>query len=264
MKIGNVVQIGCGGTGSWLAEPLARMLAFNPAAKGASLTLVDGDMYEPKNAERQACGSGLAAPQAKAQATHVRLRLALGHPATNVVAAPVAQYVGGRDIASLVVNRRTTPDAPVVVIFAVDNSATVKQGLDALDALKPTDPWLAIVPGNGLDQGMVSVYGKMAGAQIGRDPRLLYDNYRNPEDRVPGGGCSALAPSTPQLLVANMGAAFGVLSALQNWLDGQQVAWGWSFNIRQGRAWTTGTFACPTPGMLDAALAVAITGYPTA
>jgi len=48
-----------------------------------------------------------------------------------------------------------------------------------------------------------------------------YANLREPKDRAPGGGCMAEAPATPQLLVANMAAAFATMVQLQALLDGK-------------------------------------------
>ena len=47
----NVILIGCGGVGIKLAKDVARMLEFQ--APYSTLTLVDGDFYEPKNKNRQ-------------------------------------------------------------------------------------------------------------------------------------------------------------------------------------------------------------------
>ena len=49
--INKIILIGCGGTGSYLAPPLARFLkAFKFAGE---LILADGDSYEPSNLDRQ-------------------------------------------------------------------------------------------------------------------------------------------------------------------------------------------------------------------
>lgn len=45
------IVVGAGGTGGWLCEGLARMLEFR--MPGSALVIVDGDNFEPKNAERQ-------------------------------------------------------------------------------------------------------------------------------------------------------------------------------------------------------------------
>ena len=250
MKIRQTILIGAGGTGGWLAEPLARLLKYHPSAR-YRMTLIDGDRWEAKNAARQAVtDAGLAGSNFKVASLGDRLGIAGLAPYQLI-----SQYVDGDAIAQLVVNGRGALDETTLVVFAVDNSATVKSGLDALSKLPINDPWLAVIPGNGEDSGMVSIFGNVLGQRIGDDPRVLYSNYRQPEDRIPGGGCSEQVASTPQLLMANVGAAWGVLCAVTAWLDGKPMSKTWHFNARTGKCAGAGWQDVPNEGRVEAAAA---------
>ena len=54
--INHTFLVGAGGTGSYLAAPLARLLKYHPNAD-ESFTIIDGDDFEEHNAARQACGA---------------------------------------------------------------------------------------------------------------------------------------------------------------------------------------------------------------
>ena len=81
-----IVQVGVGGTGSWLAYSLAR-LVYHARQKGqaVSLMLVDPDMIEPANVGRQAFGVASVGSY-KAEDIAWRLNLALGLDITAVTA----------------------------------------------------------------------------------------------------------------------------------------------------------------------------------
>ena len=66
--INKIIVIGCGGTGSYLIPPLARLLKSSKFV--GDLILVDGDNYEPSNLDRQSfhvdlLGENKATAQAK-------------------------------------------------------------------------------------------------------------------------------------------------------------------------------------------------------
>jgi PRTRC genetic system ThiF family protein len=82
-----IVQVGVGGTGSWLAMSLAR-LVYHARQKGQAirLVLVDPDVIEEANVGRQAFSPGEIGGN-KAESMALRLNLALGLDIT-AVAAP--------------------------------------------------------------------------------------------------------------------------------------------------------------------------------
>ena len=71
MKFDHVFLIGLGGTGSHLVGPLVQLLWHHPNGTG-SVTLIDGDKYERKNATRQVFKEvALGANKAEASAERV-------------------------------------------------------------------------------------------------------------------------------------------------------------------------------------------------
>lgn len=71
MKFKHVFLIGVGGTGSHLIGPLVQLLRFHPEGTN-DITLIDGDVYEEKNFNRQLFGEGDLGEN-KARATANRL-----------------------------------------------------------------------------------------------------------------------------------------------------------------------------------------------
>jgi PRTRC genetic system ThiF family protein len=74
-----IVQIGCGGTGSFLAQAIARLAVHCRDHGGPHLavTLIDGDQVEPKNVGRQAFGAADVGRN-KAQVLAARLNALFG------------------------------------------------------------------------------------------------------------------------------------------------------------------------------------------
>lgn len=206
--LGCTVLVGCGGTGSYLAEPLARLLAF--AGERGPLYLVDGDRYEAGNASRQVFASS-ALGRNKAEFTEARLKAYV--PGCSPVAVP--GYLDERSLAELVSPFRDEPGT-VLLLPCVDNHATRLQSLLAADGL-PNVAWAS--PGNDLAHGSVVTFRRVDGQTVGLDPRLAHPELAEPSDRPPG-GCLEQAPSTPQLIGANLGAATVTLWLVQALLAG--------------------------------------------
>lgn len=128
-----IVLIGTGGTGSYLAQGLAKLVA----GYGLSLDvmLVDPDTIEEKNCSRQnfhPCEIG----QPKAEALAFRLNQLYG-TSFGAVKALGGPYIG------------SSTDKTRLVITCVDNITSRKE-------LKHCGPWLDL--GNGLDNGQ-AIYG---------------------------------------------------------------------------------------------------------
>lgn len=236
MRIHDAILVGCGGTGGYLAEPLARLLAYHPNASGR-LTLVDGDAYEASNSSRQVfplAALGLN----KATVTAERLNVAV--PWSRESFQTIPTYLNPLGAQGLVVNhrprqhsaRKETGARPVLLLVAaVDNHATRNSLIRALDGAGDLD-FLFLSPGNALDRGQVVTWGKIAGQGTGPHPFDRHPELKTPEDRMPG-GCSQEAPSTPQLIGANMGAATLALWTVQSWLDGRPIFDAVAFDTRR-------------------------------
>ena len=111
-------------------------------------------------------------------------------------------------------------DEVLLVITAVDNHATRKDIILALDE-GGYNNFVLISPGNTYDSGQVVLYAKWKGERKTVHPFDKYADLAEPEDTIPqqGDGCMDQTPSTPQLITANMGAAWGVLCEVSNLLD---------------------------------------------
>ena len=230
MKIGSTLIIGAGGIGSHLAEPLARLLKFHANGK-MDMTIVDGDVYEEGNLGRQMFSMGMIGHN---KALVLSDRVASGIPLdeTDERVVEVRDYIN-TDVDAAGLMLRTMPETDdelhldqekaLLLCLCVDNDATRRLFYDGV-ALLPEDhsPVVIIDMGNELETASA-----VASIWVGRksllaSPVECYENLRNPKDRIPGGGCMALAPSTPQLMVANMAAALAGLLIVQALLDGAQ------------------------------------------
>lgn len=108
-----------------------------------------------------------------------------------------------------------------VVISAVDNEATRKEVIEALDETANLN-FVYINCGNSLDTAHLSVWTRLNNVYTFISPLRRYANLANPSDVVPG-RCSTLEASTPQLISANNAAANLVLATMQNILDTQPI-----------------------------------------
>jgi len=218
MKITSTLLVGCGGTGSYLAGPLARLLNFHPNAE-PKLTLCDGDAFEDGNRYRQLMAAEDAGVN-KALATQKRL-----FAESYVSAAVIANFLN-----SAILNRwlLDAGDCPMIVV-AVDNDATRKIVCDQLEEAKAYLPsFFMITPGNDAGEsgrpaeikGQTLWWGYTENTDFGINPSTVYPNIAEPSDPAPvSGECSAKAPSQPQLIAANLMAAATTLSVIQSLLD---------------------------------------------
>lgn len=220
MRIHDAIIVGCGGTGSYLAEPLTRLLTFHPNASGR-VTFIDGDVYEEGNATRQVfreCDLG----RNKAEVTAERIR--------DFVPGSECDYHGGYldpvGAQGAIVNHSVRQgeagdDAFLLVVSAVDNHATRKAMIEAVDTIGLRTLFLS--PGNALASGQVVAYvhpGTQSDGEVHSHPFVRHPELADPQDVMPG-TCAQQAPATPQLIGANMGAALVTLWTVQGWLDGR-------------------------------------------
>lgn len=197
-----VKVIGLGGIGTWLLPPLARFLRYKQL--GSELVLIDGDRYEPENAERQA----FDALGAKAEVAAARI----GREHPELAVRAVSEYVTEETAMRLIREGD-------VVLAGVDNHATRKILSDRAGEL---DKVVVISGGNELTTGSVQVYWR----EGGKDKTLPMANPYHPEiarptDQVPGPACERQAPRQPQLLFMNAAVASAMLSAFYAWLEGK-------------------------------------------
>lgn len=229
MRFKHVFLVGAGGTGSHLVGPLVQLMRFHPEGTN-DITIIDGDKYEDSNAIRQIFESD-ALGENKARATAKRIGLD--------TVRTIAQFVDQEKFSEILGATIEKADS-FLVITAVDNHATRNAIIQAVDG--GYENFVLISPGNAYASGQVVLYVKEEGEAKTVHPFQKYADIADPEDAIPGdGGCSQVVASTPQLITANMGAAWGTLMTVSNILDDK----GWfeelHFNCRKGKMVPQGT-----------------------
>jgi len=217
MKIHTAYQIGCGGTGSMLVEQLARLLRYHEQGTD-DLTLVDGDRFEEKNQARQLFPKELiGANKAKAVAARVDVLRPRVIPQFVDRTFLRKELEVARD--RYEIDHEYESEWTLLLVLCVDNMMTRKHVYEVVDDLG--FPNLFVVDtGNDLDKGRVSVYARVRGETVTPHPIEVYPNLKEPTDRIPM-GCQEVAPSTPQLITANMMSASTALNLVQAILSDQ-------------------------------------------
>lgn len=178
-----VVVIGCGGIGEKFVRALVPALEYN--AKGSQVLLLDGDSYEPKNAERQQ----FSKLGNKAQV----LRSDVYRMFPNTIVLAKAAWVvpegeerdtveGEEGIARLAPSQFLREGDYVFVV--VDNHATRKVIFDAGSQFKNIDIFTG-----GNDEnlfGSIYHYIRRDGVDVSPHPGELHDEIANPGDKNPG------------------------------------------------------------------------------
>jgi len=207
--LGAIKLIGLGGTGGMVARYLLMYLAALELP--VRVALIDGDQFEPKNAERMffsRCGN-------KASVLHEDLAETLGDAAITLSA--IEQYITPDNIGQLLHDGD-------VVLLAVDNHASRK--LVAEYCAAKLDNVCLISGGNdgvGKDSRGHLVQGTYGNVQVhirrdGRDltPSLFayHPEIAEPTDVMPTEiSCSEAILSVPQIVFANLAAASAMLNA---------------------------------------------------
>jgi molybdopterin/thiamine biosynthesis adenylyltransferase len=226
-----VKVIGLGGIGSYLVEPLCRYLSYQPHM--TEVTLVDGDVYEEKNKERQQFDE--FANKALVTSNLLKQKFPRIHFRYK------GEYVTDSNVISLIREND-------YVFLCVDNHATRKIVSDRCEEL---DNVTLISGGNDYTDGNVIYYVRKDGEDVTLSPTALFPKIANPTDKNPGDlsdaqrqGCAREAESAPQLLFMNLAIASHMcnvyLAHEQEWANFQQVY----VDIRTQRA-------KPSPDPLD-------------
>jgi len=193
------VIVGAGGTGGWLCEGIARMLEFR--IPGSALLIVDGDTFEPKNAERQNFEDigNKAVVRAKALQPQFPNTFIIPDERWVVESVPAdkkeAQQVAARDLL----------EENDVVYAVVDNFAARKVIFDAAREFSNID----VFTGGNDDQlyGSVYHYQRRDDEDVTDHPVELHPELADPPDRNPGElSCQERAEleGGTQLLATNM------------------------------------------------------------
>jgi hypothetical protein len=209
-KAGRYVLIGLGGVGSWLVRLLAPYVAYSEP--GATLLLVDGDVFEVANRSRMA----FTRPGPKAVVLAGELAELYGD---RINLVPVPRFVNAR-------NSRDVIAEGDVVFSQPDNHATrrvverrcMRLGDVALFSGGNDDA----ADASGGTFGNVQAYIRKGGADVTNPISAFHPEIARPADRVPNArGCTAETASNPQLLFTNAAVAAAMLAAFYAWRTGR-------------------------------------------
>lgn len=204
--------IGAGGIGSSLARYLTMMLEFK--VPGSGLLIVDGDVFESKNRERQVFGAfGNKAEIVAAEIVPTITKTAV-IPLAKWIVEEVPKTDEEGDAGKITAEELLREGD--VVFPVVDNFKARKLIFDAASNLDNID---VISAGND-DQLYCSLYHyqRRDGVDITMHPRHRHPEYDNPPDRNPGElSCQERAKidGGTQLLAANIAAVALILGKVQ-------------------------------------------------
>ncbi len=195
MEVQNIVIVGLGGVGTRLAQPLCQYLAYR--SPKTIVTLIDGDNFEPKNADRQVFTElGNKAEVTAAQLTTLFPNLTIEAKAKFLTEDNIFVFVQEGSF----------------VFCCVDNHASRK-------LLSEHCGWLEnavlISGGNDFDDGNVQVYIRRSGKDVTDPLTHLHPEIAQPKDKNPAElSCEERAAAgTPQLIFANLKVASEMANA---------------------------------------------------
>ena len=187
--------IGIGGIGCALLPHLARYLQAKGEA--ARVTLVDGDAFETRNADRQAFSR--PGNKAKVKATE------LAQQFEELSFRAVPEFVCPENVETVV-------GSGDVVFLGVDNHATRRLVSDRCQCLAEVT---LISGGNDYTDGNVQVYSRRANRDVTSPLTRFHPEVAEPKDRSPHElSCEELSRgAAPQLLFTNLAVASAMLNA---------------------------------------------------
>lgn len=185
----NIIIIGLGGVGTILSERLCRFINFCQDYN-ANIKLVDGDMYEYKNYERQEFN--LMGNKAETKLSELSLKF----DSINFSAIP--QYVNESNISSIIYDSS-------IVFLCVDNH---KSRMIINNYCMKLHSVILISGGNELTDGNAQLYVRKGGKDLTPDLCAYHPEIANPTDKLPEEmSCEELSQSQPQLYFTNLGVA---------------------------------------------------------
>lgn len=190
-----IVIVGIGGVGSRLAPVMCQYLAY--ADPGSQVLLVDGDNFEPKNADRQIFGE--LGNKAEVTATQIQAQypqLTVEGKSKFITEDNIFVFVKDGDI----------------VFCCVDNHASRKLLSEHCATLQNVT---LISGGNDFDDGNIQVYSRRGGKDLTSPLTHLHPELAEPADKNPATlSCEERAQTgTPQLIFANLKVATEMAAA---------------------------------------------------
>lgn len=227
-----VVVVGAGGIGTHFVPVAVKLMRYcGEGDRGLPMLLIDGDVYEEKNRDRQLfpdrmIGTNKAVTQAAFY----------GYDAI----MPLPEYLDTADqFAGFCVRDTDEWDRDADFLLAclcVDNDATRRM---VYDGLRDTGlNFIVIDMANEEYTGDVVCCGRMGGELVGPWPPDIYPNLINPGDRPPQAYCQDRAPDSPQIVTANMQAAQIGAEIMRKILRNQPVPVKVTFDMRHMKLWS--------------------------
>lgn len=209
LKYDEILIVGLGGIGGMLADSLCKFLSYKTLENEnypKKIYLMDGDIYETKNLNRQYFPPG-AVGQFKADAKFMELQDM--YPDLELVAVP--KWANNSTLEELDLK------CPIL-LGCVDNHKT--RNLLSRYATSFKDV-LYISGGNELIHGNVQIYMKKGGEELTHTIEEFHPEIKEPKDRSPEEmSCEELAISEPQLIFCNMWAGLIMACSLYNVMEG--------------------------------------------
>jgi molybdopterin/thiamine biosynthesis adenylyltransferase len=187
MKKLNIVVVGVGGVGSALVPKLCRYCQHIKPQVPVSMILIDGDLYEQNNANRQSFhrfGN-------KAEVTVE----ALAPQFDRVSFTSITEYLTPENVDFIIAEGS-------IVFLCVDNNTTRKEVDDFACTLKNV---VVICGGNDMTDGNVQIYVRRKGKDTTASLADIHPEIASPQGKAPYQmNCEELAiASSPQLFFAN-------------------------------------------------------------
>jgi len=181
--------IGLGGIGAVLGNQLARFINFSED-HSAEFLLIDGDIYEPKNYQRQEFFD--IGPKADVKCSELRARF------TRSKFDSFTEYLNVDNVGEVI-------EEGDIVLMCVDNHKTRKIISDHVSTLKDVT---LISGGNEYTDGNVQIHKRQGGKNLTPSLTDYHPEIETPDDRSPEEmSCEELAKSEPQLLFTNLSVA---------------------------------------------------------
>jgi molybdopterin/thiamine biosynthesis adenylyltransferase len=214
----DIKVIGIGGIGCALLPYLARYLQVS--GEPARLTLVDGDAFEARNADRQAFPE--LGNKAKVKA------MELARQFEDLSFRAVAEFVTPENVGRII-------RSGDVVFLGVDNHTTRRVVSDQCQFL----PEVTLISGgNDYTDGNVQVYLRKAGRDVTLPLTRFHPEIAEPKDRSPHEmSCDEFSQlAAPQLLFTNLAVASAMLNAFYAWRLGKLTYGEVYLDILEGKA----------------------------
>lgn len=196
--------VGIGGIGGCLLPVLCHFLAYSAQDKKITITLIDGDTFEPKNVDRQIFDATGNKAEIIGQKFH-------GLYGDRITIRREGAYVTDDNVVSLLREKD-------IIFLCVDNHRARKLVSDRCEELGDCT---LISGGNELTDGNIQIFIRKDGEDVTLPlANDFHPEIRYPEDRNPGDvGCEELAQDEPQILIMNNAIAALMLNAFYAFLS---------------------------------------------